>query len=141
MASGKSTYLSNKFLDLIFGAVAFTAPTTVYAALMTASASAAGGGTEVPTANTNYSRVAITNNLTDFPSASAGQKQNANAITFPVLSGSGCPTGTVVQIAFYDAATAGNLLYFCDLATAYQKAYAAYDQPVIPAAAFTASES
>lgn len=136
MASGKSNYLANKILDLIFGAQAFTAPVTVYAALFTTTPTAANSGVEV--SGSNYSRVAVTNNLTNFPAASSQTKQNATAITFPVLSGA---VATVVSVGFYDASSGGNLLYWTDLAGAYQKSYVANDQPVIPAAAFTATEA
>ncbi len=138
MASGKSNYLSNKVLDLIFGQTAIAAIANVYAALLTVSPTAANTGTELSIAG--YARVQIANNATNFPAASAQTKQNANAITFPVITGAG-PSAAVVSIGFYDAASGGNLLYWCDLASAYQKTYSANDQPVIPATSFTATES
>lgn len=105
----KATYLANKLLDLVFGAQAFTAPATLYAALTTTVPTMTAAGTEV--AYTGYARVAITNNLTNFPAASAGAKANGTAITWPTLPAS---TGnrTIVGIDFYDAASSGNRLGF-----------------------------
>lgn len=101
----KTTYWANKALDLIFGAQAFTAPVTLYAALTTTVPTMTVAGTEV--AYTGYARVAITNNLTNFPSAVAGAKANGTAITWPVLPAA---TGarTIVGVEFWDAASAGN---------------------------------
>lgn len=118
MASGKSTYLDNAILDIVLGAGA--TPTfaqgvaTVFIALFTSTPSVGGsGGVEVPIAN-NYSRVSVTNNATNWPSASSGLKSNGTAITFGTASGS---WGTVVGFGIYDASTSGNLLYFGALTT------------------------
>lgn len=102
-----SDYLELKVLDQIFSNTAYTVPTTVYAALFTTSPNTetGAGGTEVT--GGSYARVAITNNSTNFPAASAGSKSNGTTITFAT------PTagwGTVVGFGLYDASTAGNLL-------------------------------
>jgi hypothetical protein len=75
VASAASNYLEGKVLEQFLRAVAFTWPTTIYAALLTDS--------------------------------------NTGSIAF----GTATTTGnvTVTAIAFYDAATVGNLLYWCDL--------------------------
>lgn len=112
MAGSKSDYLENKLLDLVLGGVAFSAPASVYAALFTVAPSDSGGGTEV--SGGSYARVAITNNTTNFPSASAGTKQNGTAITWPTASAS---WGTVVAIGLFDAASAGNLLYWSTISS------------------------
>ena len=98
-------FLELELLDHVFGAAAYTAPATLYAALYTATPSDTGGGTEVT--GGSYARVAVTNNATNFPAASAGAKANGTAITFP------SPTanwGVVVAFALLDAASAGNFL-------------------------------
>ena len=118
MAGSFSDYLENKVLDAIFGQTALPAIGTVYFALFTDSNTAtqrdAGTVTEVSTGTwTNYARVAVTNNTTNFPNASAGSKSNANAVSF----GTATTTGNVTVTAFgiYDASTAGNLLCWGDL--------------------------
>jgi hypothetical protein len=129
----KSTYLSNKLLDLPVGAVAFTAPATLYFALYTVAPGAGGGGTEV--SGGNYSRAAVTNNTTNFPAATSASKTNANAITWATASAS---WGVVVAVGVLDAASAGNLLYF---ATISSKTVDANDTVSIPASNFTLTET
>lgn len=102
-----SDYAELKVLDLILGGVAFTPPATVYVALFTATPSDTGGGTEVT--GGSYARAAVTNNATNWPAASAGSKSNGTTITFPT------PTagwGTVTSWGIFDAASAGNLLWW-----------------------------
>jgi len=100
-----SNFLENELLDHVFGNAAYTAPATLYVALFTATPSDAGGGTEV--SGGSYARVAVTNNATNFPAASAGVKSNGTAITFPMATAS---WGTVAAFGIFDAVTAGNLL-------------------------------
>ncbi len=107
-----SNYLELKFLDLAWGAVAFTAPVTVYAALYTAAPSDSGGGTEAT--GGAYARVAITNNATNWPAAASGAKSNGTVITFPTATAN---WGTVTHFGVFDAATAGNLLNWGALTT------------------------
>jgi hypothetical protein len=135
MAGSKSDYLENKLLGLALGATAYTPAVTVYAGLFTTAPTDAGGGTEL-TGN-NYTRVGLTNNTTNFATPTVGSVTNAAAWTFPILSGT---TSTVVAVGFFDAFTSGNLLYWCDLAAGYQKAYAANDQPVIPISGLVVTE-
>lgn len=104
-----SDYLELELLDHVFGAAAYTAPATLYAAAYTSTPSDSGGGTEV--SGTNYSRVAITNNATNFPAASGGAKSNGTAITFPTAGGS---WGTVTAIGLLDASSGGNLIAWDD---------------------------
>ena len=108
----KADFLENKLLDHVLSNVAYTAPATVYVALYTVTPTDAGGGTEV--SGGSYARVAVTNNVTNWPAASGGAKANGTAITFPTASAS---WGTVVAFAILDAATAGNFLYWGALTT------------------------
>ena len=107
MAGGKSNYLNNKFLNMIFNGAAFTPPTTLYCGLFTAAPTDAGGGTEV--SGGAYARVAVTPNSTNFPVTSTQSISNAIPITFPTATAN---WGTVVAAAFFDAATGGNMLYW-----------------------------
>jgi len=129
----KSTYLANKLLDLPVGAVAFTAPATLYFALYTSAPGVGGGGTEVT--GGSYARASLTNNTTNFPAASSGSKSNATAITWTTASAS---WGVVTAVGVFDAASAGNLLYF---ATISSKTVDANDTVSIPVSNFTLTES
>ena len=103
----KSDYLENKVLDGVLGGPALALPATVYVALFTAAPTDAGGGTEVT--GGAYARVAVTNNATNFPAAVGGAKSNGTAITFPAPTAN---WGVIVAFGIFDAATAGNLLYW-----------------------------
>lgn len=104
--SGFSDFLELEVLDHVFGAATYTPPATLYVALYTViPTDANASGTEVT--GGSYARVAVTNNLTNFPAASAGAKANGTAITFPAPTAN---WGIVVGFAIYDAATAGNEL-------------------------------
>jgi hypothetical protein len=121
MSGSKSDYLEAALLNLVLGGTAWSAPATTYIALSTAAYSdAATGGamTEVSTTGTGYARVALTNNATNWPSAtgtSPTTKNNGTVITFPTATGS---WGTVTSFYIVDAASAGNVLYGGDLGTA-----------------------
>lgn len=65
----------------------------------------AGSGAELT--GGNYSRVAITNNTTNWPNYSADQKSNANPVNFPTASGNWVEA---LAMAFWDDPTAGNML-------------------------------
>jgi hypothetical protein len=112
--SALSLYLENKINDHVLGGTAYTAPTTVHFALFTAAPSETGGGTEISTSSTGYSRVAVTNNVTNFPASTNGTKTNGSNITFPSATAA---WGTVSAFGVFDAATGGNLLYFGSLLT------------------------
>jgi hypothetical protein len=108
--SSFSDFLELELLDHVFGAATYTPPATLYFALFTAAPSDTGGGTEV--SGNNYSRVAVTNNATNFPAAASGAKANGTAITFDTPSGS---WGTVTHMGVYDASSSGNLLAWAPL--------------------------
>ena len=110
--AGKSDYLANKISDLMLGGVAYTPPATYYLALYTTSPTDSGGGVEV--VGGSYERVAIANNLTNFPAAVAGLKSNALQINFPRAT---ADWGLVVASALCDAPTAGNVHLLGDTLT------------------------
>lgn len=122
MAGSFSDYLELEVLDHVFGAATYTPPATIYFSLFTAAPTDAGGGTECT--GGSYARVAVTNNATNFPAASAGAKSNGTAITFPTASAS---WGTAVAMGAHDASTAGNLLGWADLTVS--KAVGSGDTP------------
>lgn len=104
------TYM-DAVLDQIWGDDGFpTLPATWYIALFTTMPGPDGTG-GVEATFTGYVRVAVTNDLTQWPAASAGVKSNANPVDYGV-AGSG-PT-SIVGFGFYDDPTAGNLWYACE---------------------------
>lgn len=105
--SGFSNFLSSKLCDLMFGATAYTAPTTVYFAGFTTNPNFATGVGGTEASGGNYARASATNNTTNFPNASGGLKSNATVIAFPTPS---VDLGTWNGIGVYDAATTGNFL-------------------------------
>ena len=142
LAGGCSDWLANQLIDFIFRGQAFTAPTPMYAALMTAAPSNAGGGTEVG-GGVGYARVSYAGSLANWAGTQAagttavstgtgGLTSNNAAITFPAATGS---WGTVGWVAWYDAASAGNLLFWAPLGAS--KSVPAGGSPLtFPAAAF-----
>ena len=113
-----SDYLENKLVDQIFRGQAFTFPSTLYVGLLTATPSDTGGGTEV--SGNAYARVAVTNSLANWAgtqgvattvasSGNTGTTSNNVAVTFPTPTAT---WGTVTAFGIYDAASAGNLLFY-----------------------------
>lgn len=102
-----SNYLENKVLLHVFGATAYTAPTTLYVGLFTSDPGEAGSGTEV--SGGSYARQAVTFTVTD------NLASNNAAVEFPTATAS---WGTISYAAVYDAASGGNLLGSGGLATA-----------------------
>jgi hypothetical protein len=119
--------IRNAIADYLAGGVSpASPPATLYAAAFTAPPNSNGtGGTEVPSSNA-YARVAITNNTTNFPSASGGSKSNGTDIIFPEATGS---WGTITHIVFFDAPSGGNVKIWGTLTVS--KAISATDQLVV----------
>lgn len=122
-AGALSNYLTNKTIDYIMRAQAFTAPATVYVALATSTGSAAACGTEVT--GGAYARVAVTSSLANWAgtqgattttasSGTTGTTSNNATITFPAPTAN---WGTVQEFCVFDAITAGNLLWRAALTT------------------------
>ena len=110
MAGFLCDYSNNKVLDMIFGGTAYSPPTTLYFGLSQNTANKNGYVTEP--AGGGYTRVAVTNNLTNFPAASFGTKSNATVITFPAPT---ADWGTVQSLFVSDALINGNVLAMADL--------------------------
>ena len=116
--SAMSDYLENKLVDQLFRGQSAPTTTTLYVALLTAAPSDSGGGTEV--SGGSYTRVAITSSLANWAgtqaaastvasSGTGGQTSNNAAITFPTPAAT---WGLVTHFGIYDAASAGNLLFW-----------------------------
>lgn len=101
---------ANAVLDALYGS---GSPATLYFALFTAAPAADGsGGTEVT--GGSYARKAVTNNNTNFPAASGGQKANGTAITFAMAT---ALWGTVTDVVVFDALSGGNRYDWAELDT------------------------
>ena len=116
--SAMNDYLENKLIDFVFRGQTFVPPTTVYVSLFTANPSDVGGGTEVT--GGAYARVAIACTLANFAgtqgagtvvasSGVSGTTSNNAVATFPTPTAA---WGTVTGVAFMDAATGGNMLFY-----------------------------
>lgn len=139
--SAMSDVLENRLVDHIFRAQTFTAPTNLFIGLLTAAPSDSGGGTEV--SGNNYSRATVACSLANWAgtqsagsttasSGTGGQTSNNNAITFATPSGT---WGTVTHFGIYDAASAGNLLFWGALTIS--KTINQSDTVTFPAASLT----
>lgn len=118
-----SNYLENKVLLHVFGATAYTAPSTLYVALFTSDPGETGSGTEV--SGGSYARQTIAFTVT------GNQASNTSAVEFPTATAS---WGTVTYAAVYDALSGGNLLAYGALTTS--KTIASGDVLRIPAGDF-----
>lgn len=125
MASGKANYLEDKVTNLTLGAVAFTAPGSVFPALWTTAAAtdmdAYVGNTAGEVSGGSYDRVNKTNNTTNFASVTNAAKVNSNAITFPTATADWNSGSAIPQMGVFDGnlkTAADNLLIWGDLTVA-----------------------
>lgn len=108
-----SDFLELELLDHVFGAAIYTPPATLHIALFTTAPNTETGASGVEVSGGSYARAAVTNNATNWPAASGGQKLNGTRVDFV------SPTanwGTVVAFGIYDASSGGNLLASATLA-------------------------
>lgn len=115
MAGSATDYFEKKILDYIFrNASMGLDATNVWVGLLTAAPSDSAAGTEV--SGNGYARVAVNRTGSGWNAAtgtSPATTDNTGAITFPTATGAGW--GTVTHFGIYDAASAGNMLYWADL--------------------------
>ena len=98
---------ANLLLDLYFSKASnSTVPATLYIGLSTTTPTNTGTSVTEP-AGSAYARVAVTNNVTNFPAASSRSKSNGTDIVFPTATGS---WGTITHFVIYDALTGGNFV-------------------------------
>jgi len=120
---------------------------TAYWALFTAAPTAAGGGTEVSASD--YSRLAVTLNTTNFPAASSpsvgssGTASIANATLQTISSGTTNNWGTVIGVALVTIASGAlgtsNIIYYAPLTSS--RSILTGDPVQIPIGAFIATEA
>lgn len=114
--AGKTDYTENNLLAFLFRGVSFPVPGGIYVGLYTTTPTADVGTGGVEVSGTAYARQSVARGTTEWkdPStATQGETNNVNAITFPTA---GSNWGTVVGVGIFDASSAGNLLYFGNLA-------------------------
>lgn len=105
-----TSYFEDLVLDAIFGDdAASNLPSVYYIGLFTSAPDDGGGGDEVSSVGTGYSRVMLTNNSTNWPMATSGQKVNGVKIQFPMAL---APWGDITDFALFDEATDGNMLVY-----------------------------
>ena len=113
--TGAGDWLANKLLDKAFGGTDFTPAAILYVALHTADPTTAGPSDSNEVTGTNYARVAVTNNTTNFPNASARSKSNGTVITFPTPGAGGW--GEVTHVSLSDQPDdTGNMYGVAELA-------------------------
>lgn len=105
--NNKSHYLENSVINHFLRNGAVVAPFPVYAALFNTTPTKATPGTEVT--GTSYARVVVT-----IGAPTDGAAANSAPCTFPAAGAGGW--GVVNGVAIFDDPTAGNMLYFGDLA-------------------------
>jgi len=120
MADKFNVYLGTNLLDHTFGNTPYGASASLYFALCTATVLITDAGSGLSEATyTGYARTTVTNNGTNFPSATSPAniptKSNGTSIEFTEVTSGG---DTVVAVAILDSATigAGNVLAGGDLA-------------------------
>ncbi|HXI17807.1 MAG TPA: hypothetical protein VNM48_15710 [Chloroflexota bacterium] len=118
MAGSKSDFYENRVLNLALRAATLTPAITPYVALFTGTLTGDTPGTEVTLGA--YARVSAPATTWGPTSTAAGDSTaatltNAVAITFPLPTAN---WGTITHMGIFDAATAGNALYYADLTTA-----------------------
>jgi len=109
MASNLALYAENKVLELLVGKTAFATPTT-YIGLFTGIPDEDGaGGTEASLGN--YERKSTAG--ADWAAAAAGAITTANDLTF--IEAAAAAWGLIVGIGIWDAASAGNMIFWMPL--------------------------
>jgi len=96
------TYADN-LLDMAFSKDTNDFPATLHIGLSTTTPSNTGTNVTEPAGN-SYARVAVTNNVSNWPAAAARSKSNGTDIVFPTATGS---WGTITHFAIYDSAVGG----------------------------------
>lgn len=102
---------ANNILDLAFSKATNGFPATLYVALSSTTPTNTGTNVTEPTIGSlGYTRVAVTNNATNWPAASARSKANGTAITFPAATGDWASAANMTHWVMYDAASAGTFV-------------------------------
>lgn len=99
-----SDYLVDKMNDHLHGGGNYTPPATLYLELVTAIGKTDGSGATVAA---GFSRLAKTNNSTNWPASSGQNKVNGTTLSFGTNSGG---PATIVGVRVFDASSSGNML-------------------------------
>lgn len=105
--NNKTHYLENAVINHFLRNSSIASPATVYAALFNTTPTKESAGVEVT--GTSYARTAVT-----IGAPLNGAASNSSPCTFPTAGVGGW--GLVNGVAIFDDPTAGNMLYFGDLA-------------------------
>lgn len=114
---GLSGYLSRKLLDLAFGAVSYTAPSSIHSAYFSTAPHYASGSGAVEPSVGGYGRAEKTNNSTNFPAATGTAIASKTCATDIEFTDPTADQGTITASGFFDAASTGNLLWSGQLTT------------------------
>lgn len=106
-----TNYLEHAVLDQVFGGTSYSPSGTLYVGLSTTTyVESAGTGFTEP--GSGYNRASITNNKSNWTTASqsstSGSVNNLNTVSFSQATGGNW--GTVTYFGIFDALTNGNLL-------------------------------
>lgn len=117
-----SNYLADKVLNHVARTGSWTKPTNLYFALASADLTAANvTANELPIGTGGYARatVAVADAQWNAPATSGAYRviTNVNAINFGTASANLNGSNPIGFIGIYDAATAGNLLYYGTIST------------------------
>jgi hypothetical protein len=107
MAGSFSDTVENRDLDKEFGATDFTPPVTHYVGVSSVDPGETGAGIVEPSTG-GYAGQSYTNNVTNWPNASAGSKSNGTAISFPQATAPGW--GALIRFWFIKATNAAGAL-------------------------------
>ena len=137
----KSSYEARRALDARYGDGTYTKPATVYMGIFLAMpASPGAAGTEVTIGVGGYARVALTNDVTNFPAADANRLKTVGVVvTFPQATAPGY--GTTVGFGFWDAATGGNLQDYAQYTSGVPKVVGTGDVLSFPIGSLQFTES
>ncbi len=101
-------YSSARLLDFNFGGTSYTVPTTYHFGLSTTTIQIDGSGASEPSGGA-YARVALTNNKTNWGTASNASLANSTAVQFTESTAS---WGTITYVGVWDASSGGNIWWF-----------------------------
>jgi hypothetical protein len=110
-----NTY-ANQMLNILFGKATNSFPDTLYVGL--SSTTPADGGTNVTEpSGGSYARVAVTNNSTNWPTATSRSKSNGLPITFGAATADWLSGASLTHFVVYDALTSGTMVAWGALTT------------------------
>lgn len=107
---------ANLLLDLAFSKATNNFPATLYVGLSSTTPTNTGTNVTEPSSG-SYARVAVTNNSTNWPTATSRSKSNGTAVTFPTATGDWLSAANLTHFVIYDASTSGNFVGWGELTT------------------------